>query len=48
MIKNTYEAKLWPVCSLCDQVLASLKDLFQVAALLAEKRFFFFFEKYTV
>ena len=27
IIDNKYDTKLLPVCSLCDQVLASLKDL---------------------
>ena len=40
MIENLYESKLWSVCSLCDYVLASLKDLYQVTELLAGKRFF--------
>ena len=39
MIENSYETKFSPVCSLCDQVLARLKDLFQVAELLAGKCF---------
>ena len=40
MIENSYKTKLWSLCSLCDYVLAILKDLFQVAELLAGKRFF--------